>query len=142
MTEYIPSPRDHVREQVELYEATDGVEGYRINGYPCIILTYRGRRTGGCRKTPLIRVIHEGQYVLVGSYGGRPKSPLWVANLLDYPAVTVRDRAEVFEVRARVVDESEEYARVWRTAVDVFPSYEQYQEMTERLIPVFVCEPR
>lgn len=139
---YAPSPREFVRQQVERYEATDGAEGYELHGNPCVIITYRGRRSGALRKTPVIRVLHEGRYVLVGSFGGRPRNPLWVDNLRADPDITLRDRAEVFEVSARLVTDPEERARMWASAVAVFPDYDDYAVATERTIPVFVCEPR
>lgn len=142
MTSYIPSPRDRVRMQVELYEATDGDIGYELRGYPCVIVTHTGHRSGAIRKTPLIRVVHDGAYVLVGSYGGKPSDPTWVHNLRANPDITVRDRDQVNEVRARLLESSDERAAVWATAVETFPEYATYQERTDRLIPVFVCEPR
>lgn len=142
MATYIPSPRDRVRMQVELYEATDGDLGYELRGYPCVIVTHTGHRSGATRKTPLIRVVHDDRYVLVGSYGGKPSDPIWVDNLRATPEITVRDRAQVHEVRAQLVEPGGERAAVWATAVEVFEPYATYQERTNRLIPVFVCEPR
>jgi F420H(2)-dependent quinone reductase len=142
MGTYVPSPRDRVRLQVELYELTDGDLGYELRGYPCIILTHTGRTSGAVRKTPLIRVIHDDSYVLVGSYGGKPTDPTWVRNVEADPHVTVRDRAELHEVRARQLRPSDERNEVWATAVATFPAYATYQERTDRLIPVFVCDPR
>jgi F420H(2)-dependent quinone reductase len=142
MGTYVPSPRDRVRQQVELYELTDGDLGYELRGYPCVIVTHTGRRSGAVRKTPLIRVVHRDRYVLVGSYGGKPTDPSWVSNLRADPNVTVRDRAEVLEVHARLLEASDERNEVWATAVATFPAYATYQERTDRLIPVFVCDPR
>ena len=83
MAEYIPSPSERVREQVELYESSGGTDGttLRDSGLPVIIVTNRGNRTGGIRKTPLMRVKDGNNYVLVGSMGGAPKNPVWVYNL-------------------------------------------------------------
>ena len=143
MAEYIPSPSDWVREQVELYESSGGTEGttLRDSGLPVIIVTNRGNQTGGIRKTPLMRVKDGNNYVLVGSMGGAPKNPVWVYNLRANGAVEIRDRTEVFEMRVREVEDAEERARLWELAVSAFPPYEDYQNRTSRTIPVFVAEP-
>ena len=143
MAEYIPSPSDWVREQVELYESSGGTEGttLRDSGLPVIIVTNRGNQTGGIRKTPLMRVKDGNNYVLVGSMGGAPKNPVWVYNLRANGAVEIRDRTEVFEMRVREVEDAEERARLWELAVAAFPPYEEYQEKTARTIPLFVAEP-
>ena len=94
MADYIPSTRDWVREQVELYERTDGAEGttLRDTGLPVIIVTNQGNKTGAVRKTPLMRVKDGDNYVLVGSMGGAPKNPVWVYNLRADGNVQIRDR--------------------------------------------------
>ncbi len=140
MTEYIPSPTEWVREQVELYEGSDGAEGTELRGLPVIIVTHRGRKTGAVRKTPLMKVTDGDNYLLVGSRGGAPEDPVWVGNLRADPAVEIRDRAEVQQMRVRQVD-GEEKARLWDIAVAAFPPYAEYQQRTERAIPVFVAEP-
>ena len=107
MTQYIPSPADWVREQVELYEGSDGKEGttLRDTGMPVIIVTNVGNKTGGIRKTPLMRVKDGDNYVLVGSRGGAPKHPVWVYNLRANGDVEIRDMAEVQSMRVREVDD-------------------------------------
>ena len=89
MAKYIPSPRDWVREQVELYEGSGGTKGttLRDTGLPVIIVTNTGNKTGGIRKTPLMRVKDGANYVLVGSQGGAPTNPVWVYNLRANPTV-------------------------------------------------------
>jgi deazaflavin-dependent oxidoreductase (nitroreductase family) len=138
--EYEPSPWDFVAEQVRQYEATDGREGYLLEGKPCVILTTKGRKTGKLRKTPLMRVEHDGKYAVVASLGGNPKHPVWYLNLLADPDVTLQDLGTVVEGRARVVtgDEKKEW---WRRAVEAWPSYDDYQASTDREIPVIVVEP-
>ena len=140
MTEYIPSPTEWVREQVELYEGSDGAEGTELRGLPVIIVTHRGRKTGAIRKTPLMKVTDGEHYVLVGSRGGAPEHPVWVHNLRADPEVEIRDMAEVQQMRVRQAD-GEEKARLWEIAVAAFPPYAEYQQRTERAIPVFVAEP-
>jgi hypothetical protein len=83
MANYIPSPRDWVREQVELYESSGGTKGatLRDTGLPVVIVTHIGNKTGAIRKTPLMRVKDRNNYVLIGSLGGAPKDPVWVHNL-------------------------------------------------------------
>ena len=105
MAEYIPPALDWVRDQVELYEASGGTEGttLRDTGLPCIIVTHVGNKSGALRKIPVMRVKVESSYVLIGSYGGRPKNPVWVYNLRANPDVEIRDRTEVFKMRIRQV---------------------------------------
>jgi deazaflavin-dependent oxidoreductase (nitroreductase family) len=140
---YIPSPRQWVREQVELYEGSGGTQGttLRDTGLPVIIVTHTGNKTGATRKTPLMRVKDGARYILVGSMGGAPTHPVWVYNLRAHPAVEIRDHAEVRAMRVREVDEEAERARLWKLAVAAFPPYEEYQAKTTRRIPVFVAEP-
>lgn len=142
--EYIPSPTGWVAEQVELYESSGGTEGttLRDTGLPVIIVTNRGHKTGAIRKTPLMRVQDGDNYVLVASQGGAPKHPFWYHNLKAHPDVEIRDKTEVYPMRVREVTDPDERARLWAIAVDAFPPYAQYQERTERTIPLFLAEPR
>ena len=143
MAEYIPSPRDWVREQVELYESSGGTNGttLRDTGLPVIIVTNTGNRTGAIRKTPLMRVKDGANYVLVGSQGGAPTHPVWVYNLRVNPAVEIRDLTGVQAMRVREVKDEAERARLWDIAVAAYPPYAEYQARTSREIPVFVAEP-
>ncbi|MFN0305389.1 MAG: nitroreductase family deazaflavin-dependent oxidoreductase [Burkholderiales bacterium] len=142
MATYIPSPRDWVREQVELYERTNGAEGntLRDTGLPVIIVTNVGNKTGAIRKTPLMRVKDGANYVLVGSMGGAPTDPVWVYNLRADPQVELRDRAVVQTMRVREVTSAQERERLWKAAVAAYPPYAEYQAKTTRQIPVFVAE--
>ena len=144
MAEYIPSTRDWVRDQVELYEGSGGREGLtlRDTGMPVIIVTNKGNKTGAIRKTPLMRAVDANNYILVASQGGAPKHPVWYYNLKADPNVEVRDETEVFSVRAMEVPEGSERQRLWDIAVAAYPPYQEYQEKTTRLIPVFITEPR
>ena len=141
--EYVPSRTQWVREQVEGYERTGGREAntLRDTGLPIIIVTNRGNKSGVVRKTPLMRVEHGGDYALVGSYGGRPKHPVWVHNLLADPRVTIQDGPEPFDAEVRLVA-GEERARWWERAVAAYPPYADYQAKTDREIPVFVATRR
>ena len=143
MAEYIPSPADWVREQVETYEGSDGTEGttLRDTGMPVVIVTNLGNRTGAIRKTPLMRVKDGNNYVLVGSKGGAPTNPVWVYNLRADGDVEIRDETEVYKMRVREVEDEEERARLWELAVAAYSPYEEYQDRTARRIPVFVAEP-
>ena len=143
MPEYLPSPTDWVREQVELYESSGGTQGLtlRDTGLPVIVVTNRGNLTGGIRKTPLMRVKDGNNYVLIGSKGGAPKNPNWVYNLRADASVEIRDETEVFDMRVREVEDDAERARLWELAVAAYPPYEEYQTRTSRKIPVFVAEP-
>ena len=143
MAEYIPSPTDWVREQVELYESSGGTEGteLRETGLPVIIVVNRGKNTGAIRKTPLMRVKNGDNYVLVGSRGGAPTNPQWVYNLRADGNVEVRDKKETYTMRAREVTDPDERERLWSASVAAFPPYDEYQGRTSRTIPVFVAEP-
>jgi deazaflavin-dependent oxidoreductase (nitroreductase family) len=143
MPEYIPPAIDWVREQVELYEGSGGTEGttLRDTGLPCIIVTHQGGKTRGIRKIPLMRVKVGQSYVLVGSYGGRPKNPVWVYNLRAHQDVEIRDKTEVMKMRVREVTNEKERKSLWDASVAAFPSYAEYQAKTDRTIPVFLAEP-
>jgi len=143
VSEYKPSPSKWVADQVELYESSDGTEGLtlRDTGLPVIIVTHRGRKTGAIRKTPLMRVVDGKNYVLVASKGGAPEHPVWYHNLKADPNVEIRDEREVYAMRVREVADPDERKRLWRLAVAAYPPYQDYQEKTERLIPLFVAEP-
>jgi deazaflavin-dependent oxidoreductase (nitroreductase family) len=143
MAEYIPSPRQWVRDQVQLYEESGGTQGttLRDTGLPVIIVTHTGNKTGAIRKTPLMKVKDGARYVLVGSVGGAPKDPVWVHNLRANPDVEIRDLTVVQPMRVREVTGEPERGRLWTLAVAAFPPYEEYQAKTARRIPVFVAEP-
>jgi F420H(2)-dependent quinone reductase len=135
---YEPSPTAWVREQVEAYERSGGQEANTLAGTnrPIIIVTMRGNRSGRIRKTPLMRVEHDGEYALVASYGGRPHHPVWYHNLKAEPrAVTIQDGPEPFPVDVTEL-EGEERARWWERAVAAYPPYADYQSKTDRQIPV------
>lgn len=143
MVEYVPSTSDWVREQVELYERTNGAEGntLRDTGLPVIIVTNMGNKSGAVRKTPLMRVKDGNNYVLIGSKGGAPQHPVWVHNLRANADVEIRDLAEVQQMRVREVADPAERARLWAIGVEAYPPYAEYQQRTDRKIPVFVAEP-
>jgi F420H(2)-dependent quinone reductase len=144
MSTYIPSPRDWVREQVELYESSGGTKGTTLKdtGLPVIIVTHTGNKTGAIRKTPLMRVKDGDAYVLVGSQGGAPTDPVWVHNLRANPDVELRDETQVRRMQVREIEDQVERDRLWALAVAAFPPYAEYQTRTTRQIPVFVAEPR
>jgi deazaflavin-dependent oxidoreductase (nitroreductase family) len=142
--EYEPSPEAWVRDQVELYERTDGREGGTLmdTGLPVVIFTTRGKKSGKLRKTPLMKVEHDGAYLMVASKGGAPQHPVWYYNVkADPEALMVQDGADRFDGRAREL-EGEERAVWWERAVQAFPPYADYQRKTERQIPVFLVERR
>ena len=142
--EYVPSPWEWVRDQVETYERTGGREAntLRDTGLPIVIVTTLGNKSGILRKTPLMRVEHDGQYALVASMGGAPKHPVWYYNLVADPsAVVIQDGPEPFDAEVRQVS-GDERAVWWERAVAAYPPYAEYQTRTERLIPVFVARRR
>jgi deazaflavin-dependent oxidoreductase (nitroreductase family) len=137
--EYEPSTQQWVRDQVALYEGSGGTEGTTLRDLPVIILTSRGARSGKLRKTPLMRVEHDGAYAVVASKGGAPEHPVWYYNLVADPQVELQDGPEKWDMVAREV-EGDEKAAWWERAVAAYPDYADYQQKTERVIPVFVLE--
>ncbi len=137
--EYLPSPEKWVRDQVDEYESSGGTRGTTLRGLPVIVLTSRGGRTGKLRKTPLMRVEHEGRYAAVASQGGAPTHPVWYHNLRAHPHVELQDGPVKRDMVAREVI-GDEKAEWWARAVEAFPNYADYQQRTARQIPVFVLE--
>lgn len=138
--EYAPSPEKWVRDQVELYERTGGEQGSGMRDMAVIILTSVGAKTGKVRKTPLMRVEHEGRYAVVASQGGAPQHPLWYHNLVVHPRVRLQDGLAPQDMVARELSGAER-TQWWDRAVAAFPDYADYQTKTDRQIPVFVVEP-
>jgi len=139
--EYVPSGAGWVRGQVEAYERSGGREAntLRDTGLPVVIVTMRGNKSGNVRKIALMRVENDGEYALVASYGGSPKHPVWYYNLRANPdEVIIQDGPEPFPVTVRQVT-GDERAAWWERAVAAFPLYAEYQQKTDREIPVFVA---
>jgi deazaflavin-dependent oxidoreductase (nitroreductase family) len=135
--EYEPSTSDWAREQAELLESSGGTKGTSLNGMPVILLTTKGNKSGKLRKTPLMRVEHDGEYAAVASLGGAPKHPVWYFNIKAEPHVELQDGTEKADYIAREVT-GDEKAVWWERAVEAFPNYAEYQTKTDREIPVFV----
>lgn len=140
--EYEPSPRQWVRDQVELFESSGGTEGTTLmeTGLPVVIVTNVGAKSGKVRKTPLMRVEHEGRYAAVASQGGSPKNPLWYYNFVANPRVELQDGPKRTAMIARELI-GREREQWWERAVAAYPPYAEYQTKTSRQIPVFVLEP-
>lgn len=138
--EYEPSPSDFVRDHADRYMASGGTEGADMKGKPVILLTTVGAKTGKIRKTPLMRVEHDGEYAVVASLGGAPKHPVWYFNITANPRVELQDGAETHDYQAREVFGAEK-AIWWERAVQAWPDYADYQRKTDRQIPVFVLTP-
>jgi deazaflavin-dependent oxidoreductase (nitroreductase family) len=138
--EYEPSTQQWVRDQVDTYERSGGTEGTTMRGMPVIILTSKGARTGKLRKTPLMRVEHDGRYAAVASLGGAPTHPVWYHNLVAEPRVELQDGPSRQDMVAREV-EGQERDEWWERSVAAYPDYADYQAKTARRIPVFVLEP-
>lgn len=138
--EYEPSPTDWARKQAELIESSGGTEGTTMRGMPVIVVTSKGNKSGKLRKTPLMRVEHDGRYAAVASLGGAPKHPVWYHNIVADPHVELQDGPARMDMVAREVFDDEK-AEWWARAVEAYPDYADYQAKTERQIPVFVLEP-
>jgi len=140
--EYEPSPAAWVRDQVELYESSGGTQGttLRETGLPVVIVTNRGAKSGKVRKTPVMRVEHDGRYAMVASKGGAPDHPVWYYNVRVNPLVELQDGPDRRDMTAREIS-GDERAEWWARAVAAYPPYAEYQQKTTRQIPVFVLEP-
>jgi deazaflavin-dependent oxidoreductase (nitroreductase family) len=139
--EYEPSVFDFARDQVDLYERSGGTQGTENQGGgPVIVLTSVGAKTGKLRKSPLMRVEHDGEYAVVASLGGAPKNPVWYYNLTANPRVELQDGPVKKDYQAREVH-GEEYATWFERAVAVWPDYAEYQKKTTRTMPIFVLTP-
>ena len=136
--EYAPSTSEWARKQAEAFEASHGAEANTLRGKPIILLTSVGAKTGKLRKTALMRVEHEGEYLVVASKGGAPEHPVWYFNLTQHPHVELQDGAERHDYTARELEPGAERDAWWRRAVEAWPDYANYQEKTDRLIPVFL----
>ncbi len=141
MTQYVPSPSERVRDQVALYEATDGVEGGTLEDRPVVILTTTGAKSGSVRKNPVMRIEDHGTYIAVASAAGSPSNPSWYYNLLARPDLTLQDGADIYQLRAREVS-GEEKQRIWAFAETKWPHFPEYRSRTTRNIPILVLEPR
>lgn len=139
--EYEPSTSDWAREQAEKYENSGGTTATTLQGKPVILLTTKGAKTGKLRKTPLMRVEHNGEYAVVASLGGAPKNPVWYYNIKAEPHVELRDGEVNKDYTAREVF-GEERQVWWDRATEVWPDYIEYTKKTDRVIPVFVLTPR
>lgn len=137
--EYVPSSAEWVRDNVELFESTNGAEGNTMNGDPIVVITSVGSRSGSLRKNPVMRVEKDGKYVAVASKGGAPDNPSWFANFVAHPEVELQDGPEKHTYRARQL-EGEEREKWWEHAVSTWPTYGEYQRKTDRQIPVFLLE--
>ncbi len=137
---YEPSPWDWVREHADKIMESGSTEGTDMKGKPLILLTTIGAKSGKIRKTPLMRVEHDGEYAVVASLGGAPKNPVWYYNIKKNPRVELQDGETARDYEAREVF-GEEKATWWERAVEAWPDYADYQKKTDRQIPVFVLTP-
>ena len=140
-SDYLPSPEGWVRTDVERIEEAGDTGVVHRQGRPVVLVTMRGAKSGALRKVPLMRVEHEGELVIVASQGGAPEHPKWYWNLRANPDVEVQDGTRTFSARARELDGKERFDW-WVRAVEQFPPYAEYQVRTQRLIPLFLLEPR
>jgi deazaflavin-dependent oxidoreductase (nitroreductase family) len=138
--EYAPSPLDWSRDQADKYIESGGTQGTDLKGMPVILLTTVGAKSGKLRKTPLMRVEHDGRYAIVASLGGAPKNPVWYHNVVKNPRVELQDGESAGDYDAREVF-GDEKATWWERAVAAYPDYADYQKRADRQIPVFVLTP-
>lgn len=141
--EYVPSTSEWVRDQVAEYEASGGTRANILErtGDPIVVITSVGHKSGKLRKNPVMRVERDGVYVAIASKGGAPDNPEWYYNFVEHPDVDLQDGPEPMPYRARLVT-GDERAGWWEYAVATWPTYGEYQQKTDREIPVFLLEPR
>jgi F420H(2)-dependent quinone reductase len=140
--EYVPSPAEWVRNQVEAFESSNGSAANTLadSGDPIIVITNVGAKSGKIRKTPLMRVERDGKYLAVASKGGAPEDPQWAANFRAHPDVELQDGAVKKAYRVRELAGAER-AEWWDHAVATWDTYAEYQKKTDRQIPLFLLEP-
>jgi deazaflavin-dependent oxidoreductase (nitroreductase family) len=138
--EYAPSTSEWARTQAEAYERSGGAESGDLRGLPIIVLTSVGAKSGKLRKTALMRVEHDGEYVVVASKGGAPQHPVWYYNLVANPHVELQDGSVRRDYLARELS-GDERAVWWERAVAAYADYADYQTSTDRLIPLFLLTP-
>jgi deazaflavin-dependent oxidoreductase (nitroreductase family) len=139
--EPLDSAMDWVAEHTRKYVESGGEDGYMWRGFPTVVLTTTGRKSGDLRRNALIYGKDGDDFILIASYGGRPTHPLWYLNLVADPSVTIQERADVISGVAETVPEGEERDRLWAQMVSIFPPYAEYQAKTERRIPVVRVTP-
>ncbi len=129
------------KEHVDRYKATDGEEGHDWQqGTKILLLTTTGRKSGEPRTTPLIYAPYgENAFTIVASKGGTDEPPAWYLNLSEQPEVEVQVLRDVFKAKARTAS-PEEKAETWPTMASEWPAYDEYQQQTEREIPVVILE--
>ena len=133
------SALDWVAEHTRKYVESGGDDGYMWRGYPTIVLTTRGRKTGDRRRNALIYSRDGDDFILIASYGGRPTHPSWYLNFVADPSVTIQERTDEVECVAETVPEGPDRDRLWAQMVALYPPYADYQAKTERRIPVVRC---
>ena len=140
--EYEPSAQQWVREQVAEFEASDGARANVLarTGDPIVVITSVGSQSGKLRKNPVMRVEHDGRYLAVASYGGRPEDPVWAHNFRAHPEVDLQDGADKATYTVRELPDGPERDEWWVRAVETWPTYGDYQRKTDRLIPLFLLE--
>ena len=135
--EYAPSTSGWARRQAEQFEASGGTKANTIQGRPIVLVTNVGAKSGKLHKTPLMRVEHDGEYLIVASKGGSHEHPSWYYNVRAHPHVELQDGAEKHDYVAREL-EGAERETWWARAVEAYPPYADYQTRTDRLIPIFL----
>jgi deazaflavin-dependent oxidoreductase (nitroreductase family) len=137
--EVTDSPEGWVNEHIRRYVESDGEDGHESQGVTSLLLTTRGRKSGKLRRTALIYGRDGDRYLLVASKGGAADHPSWYLNLSENPEVFLQVGAEEFAARARTATEQEK-PRLWRLMASIFPNYDEYQQKTDRAIPVVIAE--
>lgn len=139
-TAYLPEKQGWVADQLSAIDAAGTTDAASVQGRPVVVVTMRGARSGQLRRVPLMRVEHDGSYLAVASKGGAPEHPQWFHNITAHSDVLVQDGTTQHALRARLLEDGPEREAWWERAVAAFPSYADYQDKTDRQIPVFVLE--
>ena len=142
--EYVPSADARTRDQVELYERTNGREGATTEAGPVVVVTMRGARSGKLRKVALMRIERDGVYALGAAAGGQAHNPSWFHNLMAHPTVQLQDGPIRRLMTARLADGAER--STWLPYADtLYPFFADFRtraaETGNREIPLFLLEP-
>ncbi|HTE64588.1 MAG TPA: nitroreductase family deazaflavin-dependent oxidoreductase [Solirubrobacteraceae bacterium] len=140
MTEPVDNPESWVAEHIRRYAESDGADGHDYLGWPTLLLTTRGRRSGRLRRTALIYGRDEGRFVIVASNGGKPQDPAWYRNLLADPAVSIQVGPDRYDATAAIAPRDER-PHLWALMAAIFPQYDAYARAAPREIPVVLLRP-
>jgi deazaflavin-dependent oxidoreductase (nitroreductase family) len=126
---------------IDDFRANEGRVGGMFEGRPVALLTTTSRRTGKKRTNPLMYSRHGDRVYVFASWGGAPRDPGWFRNLVADPDVELEVGTDRYPARASVVT-GDERDRLFAEQAERYPQFAEYQEKTDRVIPVVALERR